>query len=122
MSSEDKRQFTRVSFVTQVKLNQGQQLWLGHVIDISLKGILITSRSPLVFDKAQTITAEISFDNESSMRIKVEEVHHHDEFYGFRFVDYDLEAISHLKKIIMFNSGSESVCERELMTLFNYPK
>lgn len=120
MSAEEKRQFTRVSFVTQVKLSQGEQLWLGHVVDISFKGILVNSRSPLTFDNEKPVTAEIFFENGSSMKVKAEEAHNNSQFYGFHFLEFDVEGMTHLRNIIMHNLGDESACERELISLFSY--
>lgn len=120
MSLEEKRQFTRVSFVTQAKLSQGDQLWLGHVVDISFKGVLLNSRSPLCFDKNQAITAEIFFDNGSSMKIKVKEAHNNGQFYGFEFLELDVDGMTHLRNIVMHNLGDDSACERELISLFSY--
>jgi hypothetical protein len=116
----DKRQFTRVPFVTKVKLIQDQQLWLGHVVDISFKGILVTSISEFTFDKTKPVTAEISFDNGASMKIKAELAHHHDQFHGFRFLETDVDGMIHLRNIVMLNLGDDSACERELISLFSY--
>lgn len=120
MTTEEKRQFTRVSFVTEVKLTQGDQIWLGHVVDISFKGILVSSRSPFKFDNNHPIIAEISFENNTSMHIKVEEAHNNGQFYGFRFLEFDVDGMTHLRNIIMHNLGDESACERELISLFSY--
>jgi len=120
MSTEEKRQFTRVSFVTQVKLSQGEQLWLGHVVDISFKGVLVNSRTPLTFDPDQAVNAEIFFENGISMKVKVKEAHNNGQFYGFNFLEMDVDGMTHLRNIIMHNLGDESACERELISLFSY--
>jgi hypothetical protein len=120
MTTEEKRQFTRVSFVTQVKLSQGEQLWLGHVVDISFKGILVNSRAPLTFDKNEAVNAEIFFENGLSMKVKAKEAHHNGPLYGFNFLELDVDGMTHLRNIIMHNLGDESACERELISLFSY--
>ncbi len=120
MGTEEKRHFTRVSFVTQVKISQGDQLWLGHVVDISFKGILVTSRTPFTFNPDQPVMTEISFDNGTSMKIKAEEAHNNGQFYGFRFLEFDVEGMTHLRNIIMLNLGDDAACERELISLFSY--
>ena len=119
MAQQDKRQFTRVPFVTQIRLAQDQQLWLGHVVDISFKGVLINSAIPFTFDKTKPVTAEISFDNGNSMRIKAEQAHNNGSLYGFRFLAMDISDMTHLRNIIMLNMGDDEACERELTALFN---
>ncbi len=120
MTTQEKRQFTRVSFVTQVKLSQDEQLWLGHVVDISFKGILVNSRTPFTFNSEKPVTAEISFDNGTSMKIKSEQAHTNGQFYGFRFLEMDVDGMTHLRNIIMRNLGDDAACERELISLFSY--
>ena len=119
MNNDEKRQFTRVPFVIQVHLSQNEQLWLGHVVDISFKGILVTSSSPFAFDEQQPIVADISFDNGSNMKIKALQAHNNEPYYGFKFLEMDLDAMTHLRNIIMLNLGDDSACERELTALYN---
>jgi hypothetical protein len=120
VNPDEKRQFTRVPFVTQVRLSQGEQLWLGHVVDISFKGILVSSSTPFTFDPEQPVTTEISFDNGSSMKIKAEEAHNNGQFYGFKFLEIDVDGMTHLRNLIMLNLGDDAACERELISLFSY--
>lgn len=120
MNSEEKRQFTRIPFVTQVRLSQNEQLWLGHILDISFKGILVRSSTAFTFDQQQPIVAEIAFDNGSSMKIKAQQAHSNGELYGFKFLEIDIDGMTHLRNIIMLNLGDDSACERELMALFSY--
>jgi hypothetical protein len=120
MNPIEKRQFTRVPFVTEVRLSQDKQLWLGHVVDISFKGILVNSSTELDFDKQKPVLAEISFDNGSSMQINAELAHHHGQFHGFRFLDTDVDGMIHLRNLIMINLGDDAACERELISLFSY--
>jgi hypothetical protein len=117
---ENKRQFTRVPFVTQVTLIQGEQLWLGHVLDISFKGILVSSSTPFTFDETKPVNAEISFDNGTSMKIKAKQSHTNGKLFGFRFLEMDVDGMTHLRNIIMLNLGDDAACERELISLFSY--
>ena len=110
MPIEEKRQYTRVSLIAKAKLFQGDQSWLGHVVDISFKGVLINSQAPFTLDNNQAIMAEIFFKNDTSMRIKVEEAHNNGQFYGFYFLEFDGDGMMHLRNIIMENLGHESVC------------
>ena len=115
----EKRLFTRVPFVTRVTLTQDQQLWLGHVVDISFKGMLINSRTPFTFNQNKPVITEISFDNGSSLRAKTRQAHQNGQVYGFEFVEIDVDSMTHLRNIIMRNLGDEQACERELLALFS---
>lgn len=120
ISYKEKRHLTRVPFVTQVKLMQDQQLWLGHVVDISFKGILVDSGTPFNFSEDKPVIAEIGFDNGTSMSIKAEQAHSNGKLYGFRFLEMGVEGMTHLRNIIMLNLGDDAACERELLALFNH--
>lgn len=115
---EDKRLFTRVPFVIRVTLTQNQQLWLGHVVDISFNGMLVNSRTPFTFDAKTPVIAEITFENGSVFKVKTEQAHHRNELYGFRFLEMDLDSMTHLRNLMLLNLGDVDQCERELETLF----
>lgn len=110
MPIEEKRQFTRISLVAKARLIQGDQFWLGHVIDISFLGVLINSQTPFTLDNNQAIMAEIVFENDTSIKIKVEEAHNNGQLYGFHFLEFDADGMTQLRNIIMDNLGHESEC------------
>jgi hypothetical protein len=107
MAIAEKRQFTRVSLVAEAKLSQGNRTWLGQVADISFKGVLINSQTPFIFDSNGTIIAEIFFENNASIRIKVKEAHNNDLSYGFNFLEFDEDGMMNLRNIIMDNVGDD---------------
>jgi len=107
MVIEEKRQFTRVSLVAEAKLGQGNQTWLGRVVDISFKGVLINSRTPFILDSNKTIVADIFFKNDTSIRIRVKEAHNNGLLYGFNFLEFDDDGMKHLRNIIMDNVGDD---------------
>ena len=111
MPIEEKRQFTRVSLVAKATLFQEDQFWLGNVVDISFKGVLINSQTPFTLDANQAIMAEIFFKNDTSIKIKVETAHNNGPFYGFYFLDFDDAKMMHLRTIIMDNLGNENLCD-----------
>lgn len=119
-AAPDKRQFTRVPFVTQVTLIQDNQLWLGHVVDISFKGILVCNSFPLNFDSKRPVVAEIGFDNGATLTVKSLLAHSSGKLYGFKFLEMDADGMKLLRNIIMINLANDTACERELIALFSY--
>jgi len=107
MAIEEKRQFTRISLVAEAKLSQGNQTWLGQVADISFKGVLINSQTPFTFDSNETVIADIFFENNTSIRIKVKEAHNNDLSYGFNFLEFNEDWMMKLRNIIMDNLGTD---------------
>jgi hypothetical protein len=107
MAIKEKRQFTRISLVAEAKLSQGNRTWLGRVVDISFKGVLINSKAPFIFDSNETIKTDIYFENNTSIRIKVKPAHNNGLFYGFNFLEFDDDGMMHLRNIIMDNVGDD---------------
>ncbi|MFT5420808.1 MAG: hypothetical protein ACI9D5_001559 [Candidatus Endobugula sp.] len=103
MAIDEKRQFTRVSLVAEAKLGQGNRTWRGRVVDISFKGVLITSQTPFILDSNESIVADIFFENNTSIKIKVKEAHNNGLFYGFNFLEFNDDGMKHLRHIIMDN-------------------
>jgi hypothetical protein len=107
MPTEEKRQFSRVSIVAKAKLIQGDQFWLGHVVDISFKGVLINSHSPFILKNNKIIMAEILFENHASVKTKVKKAHNNGQHYGFHFLEFDVDGMSHLRNIIRDNLSDD---------------
>ena len=127
-NEEEQRRFSRVPFVQQVTLSQGDINWQGTVVDICFNGILINGKDlPIIGanntdEEALAMTADsvIHFDNGIDINANLELAHQHGDFYGFRFSEIDTDSLMHLRNIISLNLGDDNACRRELMNLFSY--
>ena len=119
-SNNDKRQFTRVPFVSHIHLSQTGDHWQSQVVDVSLKGILIDIDSQQTINTESPVNAVIRFENESEIQATMTLSHHNGRLHGFQFTEMDSDSISHLRNLITHNVGNTEACDRELMTLFRY--
>jgi hypothetical protein len=67
------------------------------------------------FDDQAPVIAEITFDNGSSMKIKAEQAQANGKLVSFRFLEIDVEYMTRLCNIIIFNLGVDAACERVLI-------
>jgi len=120
----EQRRFTRVTFVSHIVLQKGDEKWKGTVVDISFNGVLISCDGDINLtkntDTADIVNAFIHFENDECITAKLELAHHHGKLYGFSLYEIDSDSLTHLRNIIEHNLTDSSICERELLTLFRY--
>lgn len=124
MSSEvsntiERRHFTRIPMDNTVTLACGANQWESQLLDISLKGALLTRPNDIV--ECPECSCRLMFLlNETDVTIMMvgKIVHHHDGQIGFRCDSIDLDSITHLKRMVELNLGDDKLLERELGELF----
>jgi hypothetical protein len=118
--TNEKRRFTRVPFVNHIALSQGNQSWIGNVVDVSFNGVLIHLDVDSTIDPQTTVAAIVHFENNANIHADLTLAHNHEHFYGFSFNEIDSDSLTHLRNIISHNLGDTKACERELISLFSY--
>lgn len=114
--NQERRQFQRIEFDTAVKLSQGDKSIEAQVIDISLKGVLVDTEN-LPFDTDRPIDLSIPLSDSVSIDMKARWSHSRDGASGFQWVQVDLESLTHLRRLLEFNSENPILLDRELAHL-----
>ncbi|WP_432454443.1 MULTISPECIES: PilZ domain-containing protein [unclassified Agarivorans] len=120
----ERRQFLRVLFDRPASLNHGEQFWSCKLLDLSLRGALVTL--PQDWDE-QLSQLTLSFNltdmavEELTITMDVEVKHLRDKQLGLRCLHLDLESASHLKRLIELNLGDDELLHRELEHLVAQP-
>ena len=114
----NRRRFSRITFDANASLQQDN--WLAHVqlIDISLRGMLVTQPdnwSEADHDAVVQVTVELSPLDQIHMEAR--QVFARDGMLGLVCTHIDLDSVSHLKRLITLNLGDEALAERELAAL-----
>lgn len=115
---EDKRRFTRIIFSTPARLLVGYHSFETRLIDLSLKGALV--ETPEKFDADLNQLCKLHFVLEGSdvnIEMAGELVHIEDHSVGIEFEKIDIESVSHLRRLIELNVGSEELLHRDLENL-----
>ena len=114
----ERRRFVRVPIDGSARLLCSDREWAATLIDVSLKGALI-SRPENWPGKAADCDLELLLGANEEVIITMHGVVAHSEadHLGFRCDHIGLESISHLKRLLELNLGDERLLERELFEL-----
>lgn len=122
MTISERRRFSRVDFDAVVELTQGAQTWTAKLVDISLKGLLLTQSGTLPLPKDQSIQVKIVLSDQTPITMDAEIVHQSATQLGLACSLIDLDSISHLRRLIELNLGDPAAAERELSELIDSPR
>ncbi len=113
----EKRKFSRTGFQTAGKVITDSAQIEVSVVDLSLKGALITSST--VLNVGKTVKLEINLMN-SEVVIATEGklIHQEAENYGVRFTSIDAESMIHLRSLMEYNTERFEKIGTELGFLF----
>lgn len=116
-SHAERRRFKRIAFDAKTTLSQGQQTWQVQLVDLSLKGMLITRPDPWQADTHEEFKADIKLSNEAHVQMDVRLTHDDHGQLGFVCEHITLDSISHLRRLIELNLADYDELERELAAL-----
>lgn len=112
------RRFDRVAFDAECELHiVGQPPAVVELHDISLKGALVESTSPLRLEIGGEAELVLYLSNEVMIRMPSTLRSVRDLYYGFEINKLDLDSIAHLRRLIELNLGSEELLHRNLEAL-----
>lgn len=117
MSEQDRRNFSRIEYNAKVLIEQGEHKSVGSVIELSLNGVLIDSKSKL--DVTQPVDIQIIIDEFSpAIHQKAEIVHHQDQQYGLKTLEIDIDSMLQLRTIISMHNDDPDEIHRESKALW----
>jgi hypothetical protein len=116
---KERRKFSRIDFDARVELAQGTQNWQAHLLDISLKGVLLAKLGPFQLDTKEPILVKVILSNQTTIAMFTHLVQQSMENLRLACTSIDLDSVSHLRRLIELNLGSAEAAERELLELAN---
>lgn len=116
--SENRRHFSRVKFNARVFLFSDEFRQEAQLIDISLKGALVKIKKEIPLEKGNKCSFEFHL-NESDLilTLEAELVYQNADNMGFKFCEMDLDALTHLRRLVELNVGSSEQVQKELFFL-----
>ena len=117
----EKRHFARIVMDGEVELECSGNRWKSSLLDISLKGALVSRPEGYRLEVGEHCTITI-FLAQCDITITMQATMSHSEEtrLGFRCDHIDLDSISHLRRIVELNVGNENELERELSDLIRF--
>ncbi len=118
---QEKRRFSRVPFDTRTTLLGPSRRWESHLLDISLKGALITQPDNWPGQMGDHFTLQIELGDHADIIITmaVRVAHIEKGHVGCECVDIDVDSIGHLRRLMELNLGNTDLLERELSVLWH---
>lgn len=114
---QERRRFSRIDFDARVEIAQGDKNWQAQLLDISLKGVLLTKMGPYQLQLATPLLVKIILSDQTSIAMSAQVVHQTLEQLHLACISIDIDSISHLRRLIELNIGDATAAERELSEL-----
>lgn len=119
-TSDDRRQFVRIPFHSQVLLKLDETITVCRLLDVSLKGILLEVPADWKAAQESPFSLELALSpssKEDRIQMQVSLVHREGNQVGFRWDSIHFESFIHLKRLLEVNIGDESELNREIHSL-----
>ena len=115
---DERRNFSRILFNADCTLRQDDLEWSTEVLDISLRGILVHRPDHFSLDLEQPCEATIRLSgSESHIIMALTFSHEENNTLGFKCQHIDIDSMTHLKRLVELNVGSDDILKRELERL-----
>lgn len=116
-TNDERRRFTRIPFDAECELHSDKGSAVVQLIDISLRGTLVESSSPLPVELNDRVKLHLYLANDILIEIPAVLTHAQPPQYGFTAGEMEIDSITHLRRLIELNLGDAALLERELEQL-----
>jgi len=116
-TSSERRQFTRMKLVGKVQLFSGTGLWSCDIIDISLKGVLISKPDDWAGNPCDIFRLAIAMTNSPDISMNIEIVHVGKKTFGAQWNKIDVGSFSRLKRLLELNTKERNQIFKEISFL-----
>jgi hypothetical protein len=117
---QNKRHFTRFKLDGTTEVHYLQRVFPAELLDISLKGALITKPTDVQLPLDSVCELHIMLEgSDITINMTGHVTHRLDTQVGICCDHIDLDSITHLRRLVELNLGDESLVERELHELIS---
>ena len=118
LQQDERRQFSRILFNAECTLHQNDMEWVTEVLDISMKGLLVHKPDHFALELKEPCEATVKLaGSDTYIIMSLEFAHEDSQSLGFRCKYIDIDSMTHLKRLVELNLGSEEMLKRELDAL-----
>lgn len=115
---EEQRNFSRISFQAHTKIEIKGHPYGSELLDISMQGALINSSTKLPLALNEDALLKVFLPSSSvSMNFSARLVHLDGGHYGFKFISYDADSMTHLRRLLELNLEDQDQVIKELFFL-----
>ena len=113
----DRRHYQRIPFIAEVLMENNGQQWSCNLLDISLKGLLVTPPSDITADKAALYSIELVLGEGAAIHMQARISHAEESHWGMEWENIDIEGLTHLRRLLELNMDNPEGMHRELAEL-----
>jgi len=117
MADTDRRHYQRITFNADIQLKHKHQQWPCHLVDISLKGVLIESpeNTQALLNDCYTLELILGENEVITMEAKIS--HTENNHWGLEWMNIEVDSFTHLRKLLELNTQDPDKIYRELSEL-----
>ncbi len=119
---DDRRNFSRVKFLTNAQIDFNNTTYPVNVIDIALNGALLHSEIniPLALKSVCELKVNLA-QSDIVLDFVAEVVHREQNNLGVKFIRKDIDTMIHLRRLLELNVGDYERISKELSFLIRGP-
>lgn len=115
--TDERRHYQRVDFDAEVVMDHGDVSWVCHLVDISLKGLLVEFPDDVTANTDESYNMEFRLGADAAINMRVKAKHVKDHLVGLEWNDIDLDSLTHLRRLLELNLPDPEEMHRELSEL-----
>lgn len=116
----EKRKFSRVKFNAEILIKIDEYWIKCDLLDISLKGILLTVEEPYSLDMGKKYDLKIKLPSSTIvLSFEGRSVHKRESQFGLRFENFDSDSFTHLRRLLELNTGEDQLIRSEISHLID---
>jgi hypothetical protein len=116
--TDEQRRFRRIPFEAKAFISHTKDRWEAQLLDISLKGALLTLPAGWQGAVGQQLDLELIIENGALiMHMQTEVAHIEQDHLGLRCLHIDLDSMAHLRRLVELNLGDANQLNREFHAL-----
>ncbi len=115
--ASNQRHFSRVRFDTRVRLIGAHGSTAVQLLNISLKGALVSRPPDWVITPGTLLALELTLVDNEHIRVNVKVAHSEDDHVGLYWEQIDLDSMTHLRRLVQLNLGDAAQLDRELAAM-----
>ncbi len=112
--ASNQRHFSRVPFVTPVRLIGPHGSTGVQLLNISLKGALVSRPDGWGVEPGTLLALELTLADNEYIRANVKVAHSEPDRVGLFWEHIDLDSMTHLRRLVQLNLGDADKLDREL--------
>lgn len=114
---KERRQYQRIAFIAEVKIEHNKRSCRCSLIDISLKGMLIGTPADIAADMAADYTIDLVLGEDAVIKVLARISHVDGDRWGLKWNSIELDGLTHLRRLLELNMVDSDELNRELAEL-----